>query len=119
MHPNLDDKVTLRALFLNGFVRLAETDHLRLWVGPGIGYAWTRFPDAAYATPCGCLKSAKSHGMAFQVKLQGERMVSARTSIFCEAGYHKFQGADSGGLPSANYGDLGLMTVGVGFITRF
>jgi hypothetical protein len=119
VNPSLYDKVKLRALFLNGFIRFAKTDHLRLWFGPGIGYAWTRFPDASYATPCGCLKAAKSDGLAWQVKLQAERMISAKTSIFGELGYLKFQGADSGGLPAAHYNDLGLTVVGVGVITRF
>ncbi|NTU58972.1 MAG: hypothetical protein HGB00_08680 [Chlorobiaceae bacterium] len=117
---NLNDRIDLRALFLNGFIRLAKGDNSRLWFGPGIGYAWTSFPDASYATPCGCLKAADSAGLALQLKLQGERMVSEKTSIFGEVGYVNFQGADSdGGVPSAHYGNLGMTTVGIGVITRF
>ena len=118
VNPRLDDKVDIRALFLNGFIRIARTDHFRLWFGPGIGYSWTDFPDASYATACGCLKPAKSDGLAFQVKLQGERMVSEKTSIFGEMGYANFKGAGSGGVPSARYGDIGMVTIGLGIITQ-
>ncbi len=82
-------------------------------------YAWTNVPDASYATPCGCLKGAKSESLALQLKLQGEKMVSGNSSIFGEVGYANFRGANSGGVPSAHYGDVGVTGIGLGIITRF
>jgi hypothetical protein len=118
VNPVLDDKVDYRALFLNGFVALSRTDKFSLWLGPGVGYAWTSFPDASYATPCGCLKAAKSEGLALQLKLQAERRVYDNTSVFGEVGYVNFPGAQSTGIPGSSYGDVGMVIIGLGVITH-
>ncbi|MEI6639789.1 MAG: hypothetical protein WCL46_08725 [Chlorobium sp.] len=111
----LDDTVKFRALFLNGMVGMLDTTHTRWWLGAGIGYAQTTFPDASSATPCGCLQPLTHDDIAFQVKLQAELEISTNGALFAEAGYKKLTGGETRNLPGVDYGALNLTNIALGF----
>ena len=110
----LDDTVKFRALFLNGMLGLWDTTHTRWWLGAGIGYGQTKFPDATGATSCGCLKPLTHDDIAFRVKLQAEREISTNAALFAEAGYIKLTGGDTHTLPGVDYGTLHLTNLALG-----
>ncbi len=118
-HADLDDTVQLRALFFNGLLGLKDTRHTRWWLGAGAGYASTRFPDASSATPCGCMKAVHNNGVAFQVKLQGERQISTSAALFLEAGYMRLPGGRTNIIPTVEYSDLNLTNISLGLRTYF
>ena len=110
----LDDTVKFRALFLNGMLGLLDTKHTRWWLGAGIGYGQTEFPDATSATPCGCLQPLTHDAIAFRVKLQAEREISTNAALFAEAGYMQLSGGDTHTLPGSDYGTLNLTNLALG-----
>jgi len=110
----LDDTVTFRALFLNGMLGLLDTKHTRWWLGGGIGYGQTKFPDARSATSCGCLQPLTHDDVAFRVKLQAEREISKNAALFAEAGYIKLTGGETHTIPGVDYGALNLTNLSLG-----
>ncbi len=119
LHAALDDTVELRALFFNALLGLKDTRHTRWWLGAGAGYAQSQFPDASYATPCGCLKAVTHNGVAFQVKLLAERQISDHAALFAQAGYMRFPGCRTYLIPSVEYSDLNLTNISLGVRTYF
>ena len=118
-HIVLNDTVKFRALFLNGILGVWDTKSARWWLGAGIGYGQTKFPDASSATSCGCLKPLTHDDLAFRVKLQGEREISANAALFAEAGYIKLTGGDTNTIPGVAYGSLHLTNLSVGIRSYF
>ncbi len=110
----LDDSVKFRALFLNGILGLWDTKHTRWWLGAGIGYGQTKFPDESGATSCGCLKPLTHDDIAFRVKLQAEREISTNSALFAEAGYIKLTGGETHTLPGVDYGALKVTNLALG-----
>ncbi len=115
----LDDTVNFRVLFLNGMLGLWDTTHTRWWLGAGVGYGQTKFPDATSATSCGCLKPLTHDDLAFRVKLQGERKISANAALFAEAGSIKLNGGDTNTIPGVAYGSLHLTNLSFGIRSYF
>ncbi len=116
----LGDHVKARALFLDGLVRFARTENTRWWAGAGIGTARVDVPGALAATPgCSCLNPARASGTAWQVKLVGERLVSADGAVFGELGYVRLPSVASSGTPSTAYGRIGAVQLGIGWRSRF
>ncbi len=113
-HITLDDTVQFRALFLNGILGLWDTTHTRWWLGAGIGYGQTKFPDATSATTCGCLQPLTHDDIAFRVKLQVEREISTNAALFAEAGYIRLTGGETHTLPGVDYGALNLTNLALG-----
>ena len=113
-HSVLDDTVKFRALFLNGMFGLWDTRCTRLWLGGGIGYGQTKFPDARSATPCGCLQPLTHDALAFRAKLQAERKISTNAAVFAEAGYIRLNGGETHTLPGSDYGTLHLNNLALG-----
>ena len=111
---DLDDTVTFRALFLNGMLGLWDATHTRCWLGAGIGYGQTRFPDASSATTCGCLRPLTHNDIALRVKLQAEREISTNAALFAEAGYIKLTGGETQNIPGVDYGALRLTNLALG-----
>ncbi len=118
-HLVLNDNVKYQALFLNAMLGIVDTPHTRWWVGAGVGYGQTRFPDASYATTCGCLKPVTHDDVAFRVKLQAERDISKNAALFAEAGYMKFTNGKRDAIPAVNYGDLHFTNVSLGMRIYF
>ena len=110
----LDDTVTFRALFLNGMLGLVDTKHTRWWLGAGIGYGQTKYPDATHATSCGCLRPLTHDDVAFRVKLQAEREISKNAALFAEAGYIKLTGGETHTIPGVDYGTLKVTNLALG-----
>ncbi len=117
------DAVRAQALFVNGLVRLATTEHSRWWAGAGLGWASVRVPDGSALFPafasCGCLRAESGSGLAWRLKLQGERAVSEHAAVFAELAYTRLPTAGGGSAPAASYGGWGVTTVGVGVRLRF
>ena len=110
----LDDTIKFRALFLNGMLGFWDTTHTRWWLGAGMGYGQTRFPDARSATSCGCLQPLTHDAIAFRVKLQAEREISTNAALFAEAGYIKLTGGETHTLPGVDYGALKVTNIALG-----
>ena len=110
----LDDTVKFQALFLNGMLGLLDTEHTRWWLGAGIGYGQTKFPDATSATSCGCLQPLTHDALAFRVKLQAEWEISKNAALFAEAGYIKLTGGETHNIPGVDYGTLNLTNLALG-----
>ncbi len=110
----LDDTVNFRALFLNGMLGLFETRHSRWWIGGGVGYGQTKFPDATSATPCGCLQPLTHDALSFRVKFQAEREISTNAALFAEAGYIKLTGGETNNIPGSDYGTLNVTNLALG-----
>lgn len=113
-HRILDDTVKFRALFVNGMLGLWDTKCTRLWLGGGIGYGQTKFPDASSATQCGCLQPLTHNDIAFRVKAQVEREISTNAALFAEAGYIRLTGGETHGIPGVDYGALNLTNLALG-----
>ena len=113
-HILLDDTVKFRAIFLNGVLGIVDTPHTRWWLGAGIGYGQTKFPDASSATSCGCLQPLTHDDVAFRVKLQAEREISKNAALFAEAGYIKLTGGETHTIPGVDYGSLNLTNLALG-----
>ncbi|MFZ4525670.1 MAG: beta strand repeat-containing protein [Chlorobium sp.] len=106
--------VKFRAIFLNGMLGLIDTKYKRLWLGGGIGYGQTKFPDARSATFCGCLQPLTHDDIAFRVKLQAEREISTNAALFAEAGYIKLTGGETQNIPGVDYGALNFTNLALG-----
>ncbi len=120
LQPRFSDRLQARALFVDGLVRIARTENTRWWAGAGIGVARVEVPGALGATPgCSCLNPATGSGLAWQVRLLGERPVSADGAVFGEAGYVRLPAGASSGLPSTGYGRVGAFQLGAGWRSRF
>jgi hypothetical protein len=113
-HTVLDDTVRFRALFLNGMLGIVDTPQTRWWLGGGIGYGQTKFPDASSATSCGCLQPLTHEDIAFRVKLQAECEISTNAALFAEAGYIKLTGGETHTIPGVDYGSLNLTNLSLG-----
>ena len=113
-HIVLDDIVKFRAIFLNGMVGLFDMSYTRWWVGAGIGYGQTKFPDASGATTCGCLRPLTHDDIAFRVKLQAEREISKNAALFAQAGYIRLIGGETQNIPLVDYGALNLTNLALG-----
>ena len=117
-HADLDDTVQLRALFFNGLLGINDTRHTRWWLGGGLGYGQVKIPDASAATgSCTCLQAATTEGLAWRLKLVGERTMSKNTALFGEAGYMKLPGGQKGAAHC--YDDMYLTNVAIGLRTYF
>ena len=110
----LDDTVKFRAIFLNGMVGLFDMTYTRWWLGAGIGYGQTKFPDASGATTCGCLRPLTHDDVAFRVKLQAEREISKNAALFAQAGYIRLIGGETQNIPLVDYGALNLTNLALG-----
>lgn len=115
----LDDTVKFRAIFLNGMLGILDTPHTRWWLGAGIGYGQTKFPDATSETSCGCLQPLTHDDIAFRVKLQAERAISKNAALFAEAGYITLTGGDTNNIPGTDYGTLDLINLAIGIRVYF
>jgi hypothetical protein len=113
-HIVLDDTVKFRAIFLNGMLGIVDKPQTRWWLGAGIGYGQTKFPDASSATSCGCLQPLTHDDVAFRVKLQAEREISKNAALFAEAGYIKLTGGETHTIPGVDYGSLNLTNLSLG-----
>jgi hypothetical protein len=119
IHASMNDCIDVQALFVNALYRVASSEHTRLWLGAGAGYAHTRYADASYLASCDCFSAATSDGLAFRLKMQAERTISKSSALFAELGYMHLPATKTAALLSTDYGSLSLTTVGVGLRTRF
>ena len=120
LHAILDDSVHANALFVNALQRVFSTEKSRWWLGAGLGYARVRMPGASSLDTCACLNSAEGNGLAAQVKLIGERLLSERTALFLQVGYLQVPGSSTK-TPnsSASHEKLLSGNVLIGFRIRF
>lgn len=122
LNARLGDRLRADALFLNGLVRVASTEHSRWWLGAGIGYADVRLPDASGGPlNCACLGAAGGSGTAYRFKAQAERLLSDQSAVFLELGYVKLPSVASTatGFPKTRYDGLGVTHLSVGWRQRF
>ncbi len=122
LSSTLSDRVNARALFLGGAWRFATTENSRWWLGGAIGLASVSVPDASASltAACGCARAADdSGGLAWRVKMQGERITSEHSAVFLELAHTRLPSVSSVGTPSTRYGAWGVTSVGVGMRYRF
>lgn len=122
LNQTLNDRMTATGLFINGLVRVYDTENTRWWVGAGIGWMQVKMPDANTPTTlCGCLGAAKGSGAAFRVKGQVERLLSDKSAVFLELGYTSLPDASTaaGALPRTTYEMPGLVNVSLGLRMKF
>ncbi|NQV69648.1 MAG: hypothetical protein HQ498_06450 [Pseudohongiella sp.] len=124
LHANLNDSVQANALFVNALLRVYATEKSRWWLGAGLGYARVRMPSAYSPTThtCTCLNSADGNGLAAQVKLIGERLLSDRTALFLQLGYLQVPDSSTSSRTtssSARHDQLRSGNVAVGIRFRF
>ena len=65
------------------------------------------------------MKALHNNGVAFQVKLQGERQISTNGALFVEAGYMRLPGGRTNIIPTVEYSDLNLTNISLGLRTYF
>lgn len=121
LSAKLNDDVTARALFLGGSVRWAKTENTRWWLGGAVGIAKVSVPDASakLGGACNCARAADGTGLAWRVKVLGERPVSEHSALFLELAHTRLPSVATGGTPSTTYGAWGVTSVGVGYRYRF
>lgn len=121
LSAKLSDDVTARALFLGGSVRWAKTENTRWWLGGAVGIAKVTVPDAtaAFSGACGCTRAADGTGLAWRVKMLGERNISDHSAVYLELAHTRLPSVSNGGLPSTTYGAWGVTSLGVGYRYRF
>lgn len=121
LSAKLSDDVSARALFLGGAVRWAKTENTRWWLGGAVGLAKVSVPDAsaAFGSLCNCTRAADGTGLAWRVKMLGERNVSEHSAVYLELAHTRLPSVSSGGVPSTTYGAWGVTSLGVGYRYRF
>lgn len=121
LSANTSDDVSARALFLGGAMRLAKTENTRWWLGGAVGIAKVTVPDASalLGGSCNCTRAADGTGMAWRLKMLGERNISEHSAVYLELAHTRLPSISNSGLPSTTYGAWGVTSVGVGFRHRF
>jgi hypothetical protein len=133
------DAVRPQVVFLNVALPIAQSDeHVTLdadekprergneplwrwWLGAGIGYASLSYQSATGQTGCDCLRATDGKGLAWQLKLMGERRVREDTYAFGEIGHVWLPSITSKGASagSAEHGRWGTTHVQVGLRWAF
>lgn len=118
----IDDRLRADALFVNGLVRIGQTEHTRWWLGAGIGHANVRLPNAiSPKNSCACLGPAKGTGLAYRAKLQAEYLLSDHSTVFAELGHVRLSSLNTTAAtpPYTRYDRPSLTHLSAGYRQRF
>lgn len=122
LHASLNDSVRARALFGNALLRVFATERNRLWLGAGTGYAMVHMPSHSSPSSCTCLNSADGDGLAAQVKLIGEHLLSERIALFLQLSYIQLPSSDTSSVISGSntrHDEMRSGNLAVGLRIRF
>lgn len=121
LSAKLNDDVKATALFLGGAVRWAKTENTRWWLGGAVGIAKVTVPDATaqLSGSCNCARAADGTGLAWRVKMLGERPISDHSALFLELAHTRLPSVSNSGTPNTTYGAWGVTSVGIGYRYRF
>lgn len=118
----LSDSFTVEGTFLNALVRIRRDDHLRWWLGGGVGRVHAALPDASSALPnCGCLRVGQIDGTVWRAKGRVELVGSTDWALVLEAAYTRLPALETGVSPGTvtRYEPFGLRTLALGLRWRF
>ena len=117
---SLNDKLSAQALLINGLIRIGSTENTRWWAGAGLGWGSIEHPSHLGAVQgCQCLGPAKASGSTWRIKLVAERQLSEDSALYLHVGHLQLPGVANAGMPSTQYGKVGLTDIGFGFRQRF
>ena len=134
---NPGDRVRPKVLFLNVALPIAESDERvkikdnekprelgdeplwRWWLGAGVGLARTRYPGTTAVSGCDCLRATSDTGLAFQLKLIGERRVAQDIYLFGQLGAVRLPKTEVTTVPGTSFGTRGVGQVLIGLRFAF
>jgi len=107
------------ALTLNAYRAAPIRGAVSAYLGAGIGYGRVEMPGARFNAGCNCFAPASGKGLTWQLRVGLEYGADSPHKAFVQYTLLSLPGADSGGVPSVDYGRERIGIVGLGYRYAF